>query len=177
MQGERQREKGNVAYIFTLKNVKKYSLISLPLFLCKLCKIRALLANDYVKITSKYSGLIVATRACLCQVWNGIWLDMMIETTFMKFGKGPTGIIGKTANLRTIQIWAKSQHKRSEVLHNLDELCCRDETNMKKHKENTRKIKNDQADCTKLTNFFKTCIVSLQSKSHTLASLCKIFTG
>lgn len=177
MQGERQREKGNFAYIFMLKNVKKYSLISLLLFLCKVCKIRALLANDYVKITSKYSKLIVATRACFCQVWNGIWLDMMIETTFMKLGKGPTGIIGKTANLITIHIWAKSQHKRSEVLHNLDELCCRDEPNMTKHKENTATIKNDQVDCTKLTNFFKTCIHPLQSKSHTLTSLCNILTG
>lgn len=110
-------------------------------------------------------------------IWNGIWSHMIIETTFMQFGKGPLGNVVNTTNPRTIQIWAKSQHKRSEVLHNLDELCCRDEPNMKKHKENTRKIKNDQADCTKLTNFFKTCIVSLQSKSHTLASLCKIFTG
>ena len=41
---------------------------------------------------------------------------MMVETIFMKYGKGPAGIIGKTTNPRTIQIWAKSQHKCSEVL-------------------------------------------------------------
>ena len=60
---------------------------------------------------------------------------MMIETTRMKFGKGLRGIIGKTTNPRTIQIWAKSQHKCSEVLQNLDKLRNRDEPNMTKHKE------------------------------------------
>ena len=32
-------------------------------------------------------------------IWNGIWSDMMTETSYMKFGKGPNGIIGKTTNL------------------------------------------------------------------------------
>ena len=41
-------------------------------------------------------------------IWNRIWSDIMIETTFKKLGKSPTGIIGKTTNPRTIQIWAKS---------------------------------------------------------------------
>ena len=71
---------------------------------------------------------------------------MMIEKTFMKFGKGLTGIIGKTKNLRIIQIWVKSQHKCSEVLQNLDELRNRDDWLMTKHRENTAKITNDQVD-------------------------------
>jgi len=29
-------------------------------------------------------------------VWNGIWSDMFIETTFMRYGHGPNGIIGIT---------------------------------------------------------------------------------
>ena len=48
-------------------------------------------------------------------IWNGIWSDIMIETMFLKFGKGSTGIIGKTTNPRTIQIWVKNQHEWSEV--------------------------------------------------------------
>ena len=59
---------------------------------------------------------------------------MIIETTFMKFGKGPARIIGKTTNPRTIQIWGKSQRKCSEVIQNLDELRNSDEPNMTKHK-------------------------------------------
>ena len=29
-------------------------------------------------------------------IWNGIWSDMFIETTFMRYGKGKHGIIGIT---------------------------------------------------------------------------------
>ena len=111
-------------------------------------------------------------------IWNGIWSDMMIETTFMKFGKGPTGIIGKTTNPRTIQIWAKSQHRCNEVLQNLDVLRNKNEKIMKTHKEETSgRIKNDQVDQTKLKNFLITCIHPLESKSHTLSSLYNIYTG
>ena len=96
----------------------------------------------------------------------------------MKIGKGPTGIIGKTIKPRTIQIYAKSQHKCSEVLQDLDELRSRDEPNMKKHKEEkTGRIKNDQVDRTKLKHFLTTCIHRLQSEFHTLTSLCNIYTG
>ena len=91
-------------------------------------------------------------------IWNGIWSDMIIETTFMKFKKGPTGIIGKTTSPRTIQIWANSQHKCIEVLQNLDTLRNRDEPS-------------------KLKNFLITRIHPLQSECDTLTSLCNIYTG
>ena len=29
-------------------------------------------------------------------LWNGIWTRMYIETTFMRYGKGPGGLIGLT---------------------------------------------------------------------------------
>ena len=61
-------------------------------------------------------------------IWNGIWSDMMIETSYMKFDKGPNGIIGKTTKPRTLQIWAKSQHSCSEVLQSLDSIREKDET-------------------------------------------------
>ena len=32
----------------------------------------------------------------LAGAWNGMWTDMMIETTFMRYGKGPRGLIGIT---------------------------------------------------------------------------------
>ena len=44
------------------------------------------------------------------RLFNAIWSDMSIETTYMKFGKGPSGIIGSTTKPKTLQIWAKSQH-------------------------------------------------------------------
>lgn len=29
-------------------------------------------------------------------IWNGIWSDLFIETTYMRYGHGPSGIIGFT---------------------------------------------------------------------------------
>ena len=85
---------------------------------------------------------------------------MTIETAFIEFGKGPTEIIGKTITLRTIHIWAGSQHKCSEVLQNLDKLQNKDKPNMTKNKEeNSARIKNDQVDRSKLRNVHITCFI------------------
>ena len=102
----------------------------------------------------------------------------MMETTSIKFGKGPTEIIGKTKNQRAMQVWIKRQYKCSEVLHNLNELRNRDGPNLTNHKEeNTGRIKNDQVDQTKLKNFLLTLIHPLQSESHTLTSPWNIYSG
>ena len=42
-------------------------------------------------------------------IWNGIWSDMMIESTFMRYGKALGGIIGSTLQPNTLRIWALSQ--------------------------------------------------------------------
>ena len=39
-------------------------------------------------------------------LWNGIWSDMFIETTFMRYGHGPQGIIGITLKPETLKTWA-----------------------------------------------------------------------
>ena len=59
--------------------------------------------------------------------WNSIWSDTMIETTYMKFGKGPGGIIGVTTQPRTLKIWAKSQHIQNKLLSDLKKLRNKDE--------------------------------------------------
>ena len=35
--------------------------------------------------------------------WNGIWSDMFIETTFMRYGKGPGGIVGVTLQPKVVK--------------------------------------------------------------------------
>ena len=55
-------------------------------------------------------------------IWNAIWIDMLIETTFMHYRKGPTGLIGVTTKPRAVQIWTKSQHSCNTVLKDLDDL-------------------------------------------------------
>ena len=68
------------------------------------------------------------------EIWNGIWSDMMIETSYMKFGKGLSGIIGQTTKPRTLQIWAKSQHTCSVILQSLDSISEKDESTITNHK-------------------------------------------
>ena len=36
-------------------------------------------------------------------VWNGILSDMFIETTFMRYGKGPGGLVGVTLKPSTVK--------------------------------------------------------------------------
>ena len=52
-------------------------------------------------------------------IWNAIWSDMMIETSYMKIGKGPLGVIGFTTSSSTMFIWAKSMHAQTTYLSEL----------------------------------------------------------
>ena len=38
------------------------------------------------------------------RIWNPIWSNMMIETTYMKLGKRPWGIVGVTMQPRTLKV-------------------------------------------------------------------------
>jgi len=47
-------------------------------------------------------------------IWNGIWSDQFIESTFMRYGHSSGGIIGITLKEETLKVWALSPH-----------LCCK----------------------------------------------------
>ena len=49
-------------------------------------------------------------------LWNGIWSDMSIQSTYIKTGKGPSGIIGITTNERSVSIWANSHHLCDDLI-------------------------------------------------------------
>ena len=68
-------------------------------------------------------------------IWNAIWSDMMIKTSYMKFAKGPSGIVGQTTKPRTLQIWAKRQHTCSEILQSLDSIREKDEAKLQTTKK------------------------------------------
>ena len=55
-------------------------------------------------------------------LWNGIWSDMYIETTFMRYGKGPRGIIRVTMRPETLKKWAFSMHICSGILQDLSDM-------------------------------------------------------
>ena len=97
-----------------------------------------MLFSDHAKIGTNPFGSILERRSCFASpVWDLelVWSDMMIETSYMKFGKGPSGIIGKTTKPKAIQIWAKSQLSCSQVLQTLDAIRNKAENTMSTHKE------------------------------------------
>ena len=44
----------------------------------------------------------------IAEAWNRMWTDMMIETTFMRYGKCPRGLIGITLKPNAMKTWALS---------------------------------------------------------------------
>ena len=67
-------------------------------------------------------------------VWNGIWSCMMIESGFLRYGKGPSGIIGITLPPNTLEIWALSLHICSILSKDIHEMTD-EESSVTFHKE------------------------------------------
>ena len=55
-------------------------------------------------------------------LWNAMWSDLFIETTYMRYGHGPSGIIGSTLNESTMAIWALSQSACAQVRHEIEAM-------------------------------------------------------
>ena len=69
-------------------------------------------------------------------IFNGILSDMGIETTYMKHGKGPSGIIGITTNERaSVRVWSNGHNLHGAVLNELESLRSSNEKINEVHKE------------------------------------------
>ena len=87
---------------------------------------------------------------------------MSIETTYMKIGKRPAGLIGQTTNSKSVTIWANSHHLCSKVLTELESLRNKHKKDGNKHKEEQKgKIKSDMGDRRKLCVTLQNCIASI----------------
>jgi hypothetical protein len=87
---------------------------------------------------------------------------MAIETTFMRYGHGQSGIIGVTLKPNTVNTWAYSMHACNTVVSNLDEMRQQyhnDQITQVHHKEEgTARIKLDTADHRILQEKLQNCI-------------------
>ena len=54
--------------------------------------------------------------------FNGIWTDMAIETTYMRYGHGRKGIVGITLKPETLKTWAYSLHACNRVTNDLNQM-------------------------------------------------------
>ena len=55
-------------------------------------------------------------------LWNAIWSDMYIESTFMRYGHSPGGIIGITVKPSTLKRWALCLHFCSQIVKDVSEM-------------------------------------------------------
>lgn len=101
-------------------------------------------------------------------IWNSIWSDMFIETTFMRYGHGPGGLIGITLKPSALKRWALSLHICSRLLKDLDEM--RDSTQscfITTHKEESKaRIDSDSSDRQKIKDKLQTLIDPLNPDEH-----------
>ena len=55
-------------------------------------------------------------------IWNGIWSDMFIESTFMRYGHGAGGIVGLTLQPAALKKWAHSLHICGQLTKDVPEM-------------------------------------------------------
>ena len=55
-------------------------------------------------------------------LFNGIWTDMAIESTYMRYGHGRRGIVGITLKPETLKTWAYSLHACNVIINDLNQM-------------------------------------------------------
>lgn len=113
-------------------------------------------------------------------LWNGIWSDLFIETTYMRYGHSPSGIIGSTLNESTLAIWAFSHSTLTQIMHDLQDLKEERETRAAIifHKEEqTSRLREDAEDRRKIREALSTCIDVFDTNKHPESGLINIYSG
>lgn len=110
--------------------------------------------------------------------WNLIWSDMWIETTFMRYGHGPNGIIGITLKPDILKRWAYSMHTCSMIVQDVADMSVDSgEKEVTSHKEEKpSRITSDAKDRDKIRDKLLSCIDPLDPTDHP-ASLINVVTG
>ena len=92
-------------------------------------------------------------------LWNGIWTDKFIESTFMRYGHGPGRLIGLTQNEKAVHIWAMSLHICSRLMKDMADLKDSSSVDITSHKEELpSRIKYDENDRKVIIEKLKLCI-------------------
>ena len=101
-------------------------------------------------------------------LWNGIWSDMFIETTFVRYGHGKRGIIGVTLKPETLKVWSLSLYICSRLEQDLEQFINPDDdTELPEHKEETKgRIAADKADRESVRRKLQQCINPMNPEDH-----------
>ena len=73
-------------------------------------------------------------------LWNCIWSDLFIESTYMRYTyrHGPSGIIGATLSETTLAIWALSHNTTGQQSNDVAELDNHQHLVVLRHKEENK---------------------------------------
>ena len=112
-------------------------------------------------------------------LWNGEWSDMFIETTWMRKGHGPGGIIGNTETPQTMATWVYSMDAVMTLTGDLKRMGNHDDDKMKeKHKEEfPSRIKHDGDDRRAIRQALASFVDPLDPESHGGGLLLNIVSG
>ena len=112
-------------------------------------------------------------------IWNGLWSDLYIESTYMRYGHNPGDIIGNTLQPSTLKTWGFSLNTCAQLKKDVLSLSDSDkQTTVTNHKEEgVSRIQTDAGDREKIQNKLVTCIDPLNPASHPLNRLINIVTG
>ena len=109
---------------------------------------------------------------------NAVWSDNVIESTYVKNGKGPSGLIGQTTQERTVKIWSNSHHLCGEIAKELENLHTKKMNKPNIHKEETvGRMKSDANDRKKICEGLLTFIHPLKIETHSRNVLVNIYNG
>ena len=61
-------------------------------------------------------------QRCTQGLWNGIWTDMFIETTYMRYGPCARWTHRKTLNEKAVRTWAMSLHTCSRLMKDVTDF-------------------------------------------------------
>ncbi|KAJ8870229.1 hypothetical protein PR048_029246 [Dryococelus australis] len=101
-------------------------------------------------------------------VWNGIWSDMYIETTFMRCGHGKGGIVGISLKSETLKTWALSLHTSCQLENALFDMSegTNDVIHMSHKEEGKSRVLSDKTDREGIRQKLELCIDTLNSTQH-----------
>ena len=102
-------------------------------------------------------------------IWNRIWSDMFIETTFMRYGHGKRGMIGITLKPETMKVWSLNLHVCAQIQADIAGMCDKDVSPLSPHhkEEMKSRIAADARDRLLITKKLSLCIDPLKSVSVT----------
>ena len=113
-------------------------------------------------------------------LFNGIWPDMAIETTVMRYGHGQSAIIGITLRPETVKTCAYSLHACNTVVSHLDAMRTHEQykpLSQTHHKEDTKaRIQTDAKNRKVWRDKLEVCIDPLQTENNQ-EGLVNIVTG